>query len=452
MNRLNISMLGDSFSDTRFALALSAEKDAEKMMHCVFADGRAACRINLCFRPDVNTDENHIYVENIELTSANRTQAERIMSELIDDEQRISDMLTQLDSEHYCKLAEINASVESDKLKVFLFNDEFFSNINEITICFNIRETLLNEISEKGFDSISFRSVYDLVYYTHGATSISTEILSHLHYAMQKTDVFIIADSPFYNTFTDEQIELLKPYIKSIPVVAYNSESDLLIDILEDIDDYDEIRKEYLENAKKIKCRNTNRMLKKAGVGNAFCDEEYNIMTIGCTSGDDGHNMELYNNLLAFSLGLVAEKFSSWITHCPKPEIHFNEELINKITELADTEEQIAEFLKSDKPLIHPNGGITIKNHGKYKFRESCILASGLYRYLDAVIDDSNIGESEKYHLHNKLLHILDSYAFYNGNKLMNREKFVEAAEYARKSNAENAIYELAQYIMNYLK
>ena len=41
-------------------------------------------------------------------------------------------------------------------------------------------------------------------------------------------------------------------------------------------------------------------MLKKIGVGNAFCDEDNNVMTIGCTSGDDGHNTELYNKLLAF--------------------------------------------------------------------------------------------------------------------------------------------------------
>jgi len=452
MNTLNITMLGDFFADTRFALALPDEKDAEKLMYCIFADGRAACRVNICFIPNLDADENHTFVESIELTSANRNQAEIILSELVEDNRRVSEILTQLDSKHYCKLAEINSCVETDKLKAFLFNDEFSSNVNEITVCFNISELMHSEISSNGYDGINFRSIYDAVYYPQGASAISTESMSHFHYAMQKTDVFIIADSPFYNNFTDEQLELLKPYIKSIPTVAYNSESDLLIDILEDIVEYDEIKKEYLENTRKIKCRNTNRMLKKIGVGNAFCDEENNIMTIGCTSGDDGHNTELYNKLLAFSLGLVAEKINAWISHATQSAVPFSEECINKITELTDNQAQIIEFLKSDKPLIHANGGITIKNHGKYKFKESCILAAGLYKYLDAVIDEADISDDDKFHLHNKLLHNLDSYAFYDGHRLLNRELFVKAAETVRMSDNEDIMNTLARYVVNHLK
>ena len=80
-----------------------------------------------------------------------------------------------------------------------------------------------------------------------------------------------------------------------------------------------------------------------------------------------------------------------------------------------------------------------------------CIIAAGLYRYLDAVIESSDINETDKFHLYNKLLHNLDSYAFYDGHKLLNRKLFVQAAEFVRKSNTENAINELAHYAMNYI-
>ena len=450
MNRLNTAILGDFFIDTRFALSLADEKDAEKLMYCVFADGRTACRVNLCFMSDLTTDEKHTHVESIELTSANRTQAERILSELINDKQRVSEILSELDSKHYCKLTEINAEIENDKLKAFLFNDEFSPNINEITICFKISDLVHKEIHANGYDSINFRSIYDTVYYPQGAAAISTESMAHLHYAMQKTDVFIIADSSFYSSFTDEQLELLKPYIKSIPTVAFNSESDLLIDILEDVAKCDEMKKEYLKNTKKIKCRNTNRMLKKINVGNVFCDEDGSIMTIGCTSGDDGNDMELYNKLLAFSLGLVAEKFNSWVSHSVLPEIRFTKKHIEKITELSDNKEQVIEFLKSDKPLIHANGGITIKNHGKYKFKETCILAAGLYKYIDAAIDGADMSETDKFYLYNKLLHNLDSYAFFDGHKLLNRKIFVEIAEDVRKCGKEDIITELAKHTVDY--
>ena len=95
------------------------------------------------------------------------------------------------------------------------------------------------------------------------------------------------------------------------------------------------------------------------------------------------------------------------LKYSSEKQIPFSGEHISEITELADNEEQVIDFLKSDKPLIHTNGGITIKNHGKYKFRESCIIAAGLYRYLDTVIDSADINETDKFHLYNKLLHNL---------------------------------------------
>ena len=452
MNRLNITMLGDIFADTSFALSLTDECETEKLMYCVFADGRAACRVNICFTPEIESDEDSIFVESIELTSANRTQAEKILSELIEDSRRVSEILTQLDSKHYCKLTEINTCVEIDKLKAFLFNDEFSSNINEITVCFKISELMHSEISENGYDSISFRSVYDTVYYPQGSSTISTESMSNLHYAMQKTDVIVIVDSPFYSSFTDEQLELLKPYIKSIPVAAYNSDSDLLLDTLEDIEEFNELKKEFFENIKKVKCRNVNRLLKNINVGNAFCDDDGKTLTIGTSSGDDGTDLELHDMLIAISLNLITQKLSEWTSYNEHHEITFSEEYIGKITELSDSEEQVIEFLKSDKAFIHANGGITMKNHGKYKFKESCILAAGLYKYLEVVIDNADINETDKFHLYNKLLHNLDSYAFYDGHKILNRELFVKAAEFVRKNNKEDSIIGLAHYAMNYLK
>lgn len=451
MNRINIAILGDFFADTRFALSLANENDNEKMMYCVFANGRAACRVNLAFVPELNADENHIFVESIELTSANRDQREEILNELIDDDARVSEILTQLDSQRYSKLALLNTLVETDKLKEFLFNNDFSSNINEITICFKISELIYHEISANGYDSISLRSVYDTVYYPQGSTSISTESLSHFHYAMQKSDVFIIADSPFYSSFTNEQIELLKPYIKAVPVVAFNSESDLLLDMLEDINDIVELKNMYRKNSGKVKCRNTNRLLKRINIGNAFCDIDGNVLSIGCTSGDDGKDIELYNKLIAFSIGLICEKINDFNFCDLQTEISFSDDQISVVTSLADNENAIIDFLKSDKPLIHANGGIAIKNHGKYKFKESCILAVGLYKYLDSVIDNSAISETDKFRLHNKLLRSLDSYAFYDGHKLLNRKMFVEAAEAVRASNKKDVIIELARYAVNYL-
>ncbi len=451
MNRLNISMLGDIFADTSFALSLADECDTEKLMYCVFADGRAACRVNICFLPDLESDEEHVFIESIELTSANRTQAEKILSELVENNQRVSKILTQLDSKRYCKLTEINTYVEIDKLKAFLFNDDFSSNVNEITVCFKTSELMHSQISENGYDSISFRSIYDTVYYPQGSSVINTESIAQLHYAMQKTDVIVIVDSPFYSSFTDEQLELLKPYIKSIPVAAYNSDSDLLLDTLEDIEEFDELKEEFFENIKKVKCRNVSRLLKNINVGNAFCDDEGKMLTIGTSSGDDGTDLELHDMLIALSLNLITQKLSEWNSNVKQNEIPFSKEHISIITELADNEEQVIDFLKSDKPLIHANGGITIKNHGKYKFKESCIIAAGLYRYLDTVIDSADINETDKFHLHNKLLHNLDSYAFYDGHKLLNRELFVKAAEAIRINDNEDIIIELARNAINYL-
>lgn len=449
-NSLSLLTFGSFWTDSRFSLALPSENDAKKILFLLFQKG--ACPMNVAINyGNIGTTTNRVHIDSIELTGCNQQQAEEILHEIADftdcenKDDYVAMALSTFENQRYRKRIRLDLNAEIPDISAekpvisqeeidscgilhFLYNSEYASRINEVTLSFQMSESLAKSLEKYHIENLILRNSGAILY-----SEPDTATIARLQLNAQRSDVILIDDSSYEN-LKEKQLELIKPYFAALPVIAVKHESEKISDF-EEITDIDELREEYFAAAPKMTSISVTRLLEALKIAPVFTGRSGKALAVGMTSGENYDNMCLYNTLASFAVEIIAEKI---IAFCDTAIENAAERLASAIGEFT-ADDSIKDFLKSDKPLIHSNGGITIKSHGKYKFAESCELAAKAYEMLDNAIEKADFSDCQKAFLRGKLLRFADSYALYNDRKIICREDYVFAAEKAR-SNREGDI------------
>ena len=386
-NSLSLLTFGSFWTDSRFSLALPSENDAKKILFLLFQKG--ACPMNVAINyGNIGATINRVHIDSIELTGCNQQQAEEILHEIADftdcknKDDFVAMALSTFKNQRYRKRIRLDLNAEIPDVSAekpaisqdeidscgilqFLYNSEYASRINEVTLSFQMSESLAKSLEKYHIENLILRNSGAILY-----SEPDTATIARLQLNAQRSDVILIDDSSYEN-LNEKQLELIKPYFAALPVIAVKHESEKLSD-LEEITDLNELREECFAAAPRMTSISVTRLLEALKIAPVFTGRSGKVLAVGMTSGENYDNMRLYNTLASFAVEIIAEKTMAF---CDTVIDNATEQFAGAAGEFT-ADDSVIEFLKSDKPLIHTNGGITIKSHGKYKFAESCELAA----------------------------------------------------------------------------
>ena len=468
--------------------APACEYDKRKITVLCIQGGFPA--VNVVFRmlPELETEKTKIRIGGIELTSANATQAQEILERLADicglpdKEGFVTEKLSQLEEKKYRKripleleadlpeitdpqegLSGIPGSASSlsvtqmpeNALYRFLNDEKPAQHINELTLCFRMSPELTEELADNGYNELELREATGFV---QGEAQLRDT--TALHLAAQRSGIIFVSDTPLYDILTESRRKQLKTLLEELPAAVVMFHSERLDDMLDDIGYYQDnpeklkmLRDEYLKAATKMRSRNITEIYDRLSLKDPLTDAKGGPFSLGLSTGKDFGDYELCGTLFAYALGLTADKmnelYSTDTGACAELLRPCAETIAERIDECEKYD--LTGFLGSDRPLIHPSGGITMKSHNKYKYAESCELAVIAYDVLCETIDGGTekMTDTERTLLRGALLRFADSYALYDGKTLIDRYELVKAAEAARNEEAEDIVLAFAENVVS---
>ncbi len=455
---LNLAILGEFINNLILTTSLTEYKGfANKLFSGEKIFVEMWC-VEIC--ENVPQRDDCVYVKSIELSAANTTNAEIILSAIYqaadeaDLDGCVSKAMEEYSRERYCKIAAIDRNVRIEDLHRLLSDETIASSINEICICLEMNHTLKDElavINEKHHTSVfGFRLRYADNALWQGTMHPEAKSLYavEFHHALYQSDaILLVTDSFFYK---DEQLPMLKRYFSALPVIALKSESEVLSFIFKRKPDVNTVREQFFDAVADgdIGAEAVESIYEKMGVPPVLCaknsDLQRRLYSFGSTRRKD-NDQDFFDYLVNLSFGGIADKLLDF----------YNTELDEYSAALKDCSEKNAgcllavpegrtlpesalrDFLVSDRPMLSANGGIAMKSHGKLKFPESCCIAENICEFMSRVIDDSKLSEMQKKLLKIRLLKSTDGYSMPDERVIIRRDILEKAVVKARETGGD---------------
>lgn len=455
---LNLAVLGEYTDNLTLTMSLSECKEFTKNLFSEKTTYVEMWCVELC--ENTPQKDGCVYVKSVELSAANPTNAEAILSavyEAADEADKagsVSKAMEEYSREKYCKTVTIDRNVRIEGLEKLLSDKTIALSINEICVCLEMNHTLRNElaaVNRKHNSSVcGFRLRYADNALWQGTMHPEAKSLYavEFHRELHQSDAILLMTNSFF--YKDEHIPLLKRYFSMLPVIALKTESEVLGFIFKRKPDENTIRERFFDAVADgdIGAEAAGSIYEKTGVLPVLYAEndggQYRLYSFGSTMGKND-DKDLFDYLINLSFGGIADKlldlYSTELSGCYavlKDHIERNADCLLSVPEGGTlTETALRGFLESDRPVLSANGGIAMKSHGKLKFPESCRIAENICEFISRVISDSDLSETRKKLLRIRLLNSTDAYSMPDERVIIRRDIFERAVAEARKTDGD---------------